>query len=72
MNQQSLKKRKPSCEAELNHLNDGDREIKRSPDLLRFQGNTDANAVHPPSSEIYTLQDLSVSFNARHAAFCRY
>ena len=23
MNQQSLKKRKPSCEAELNHLSDG-------------------------------------------------
>jgi len=27
-------KRKPSDEAELNHLNEGDREIKRSPDLL--------------------------------------
>ena len=72
MSFESLEKRKPSCKAELNHHNDGDREIKRSPDPLTFQSNTDASAVHPPSSEIYTLQDLSVSFNARHAVFCRY
>lgn len=33
---------------------------------------TGTSAAHPPLSEIYTFQDLSVSFNARHAAICRY
>jgi hypothetical protein len=70
MGEQSVEKRKPSLKAELNHPYDGDREIKRSPDLSRFQSNTDASAVHPPSSATYTLQELSVSLKARRAAFC--
>ena len=58
------KKRKPSYNAELNHLNDGDREIKRSPNLLIGQNNTAENVIKLPSIEIYNLQDLSVCFNA--------